>query len=329
MTCGNKRCQSNSLSIAAIVTACCLAGCGHQEWQPTSPREPSPLVISPPLPPDVVAAWTKAGGQIGAVSIPDGTDHRTGGYSSTTEPKRAGEIPAFRFHYWEHGVTTNLPHPSIPFGLEIYELTDADVSELAGLENLRMLELFLSSVTGEGFSQLAGLKELQSVSFNQNDPRHGGLTDAGLKEVAKIKALRTVELSHTNITDAGLKELAALTNLHALSVTATRVSDTGAEYLSTLENLYTLRLNHTNVSSMGLQALVALKHLRTLSLVANGITDADLTTIARMDSLKELDLRGNPRITDAGIAALRTALPNLEIDRRPLRPISRPVRAME
>ena len=44
------------------------------------------------------------------------------------------------------------------------------------------------------------------------------MTDAGLKELAALKNLTTLDLSETRVTGAGLKELAALKNLTTLNL---------------------------------------------------------------------------------------------------------------
>ena len=48
------------------------------------------------------------------------------------------------------------------------------------------------------------------------------MTDAGLKELAALKNLTTLNLSETRVTGAGLKELAALKNLTTLYLTWAR-----------------------------------------------------------------------------------------------------------
>ena len=47
------------------------------------------------------------------------------------------------------------------------------------------------------------------------------MTDAGLKELAGLKSLQTLNLSNTKVTDAGLKELAGLKSLQALDLNDT------------------------------------------------------------------------------------------------------------
>ena len=61
------------------------------------------------------------------------------------------------------------------------------------------------------------------LSFNS-----GGVTDAGLKELAKLNSLQSLDLSDTQVTDAGLKELAGLKSLQTLYLGGTKVTTAGA-----------------------------------------------------------------------------------------------------
>ena len=53
------------------------------------------------------------------------------------------------------------------------------------------------------------------------------MTDAGLKELAALKSLQTLDLDGTKVTDAGLKDLATLESLQALDVSGTKVTVAG------------------------------------------------------------------------------------------------------
>ena len=55
----------------------------------------------------------------------------------------------------------------------------------------------------------------------------GKVTDAGLKELADLKQLTTLELQSSPVTDAGLKELADLKQLTSLSLYQTQVTADG------------------------------------------------------------------------------------------------------
>src|SRR4051794_11983292 len=51
------------------------------------------------------------------------------------------------------------------------------------------------------------------------------VTNEGLKELAALRNLTTLDLSNTKITDEGLKELVPLKNLTVLSLYLTKVTD--------------------------------------------------------------------------------------------------------
>jgi hypothetical protein len=57
------------------------------------------------------------------------------------------------------------------------------------------------------------------------------VTDAGLKELARLKSLKELSLFKTHVTDAGLKELAGLMSLQFLDLRKTKVTDAGLREL--------------------------------------------------------------------------------------------------
>ena len=76
------------------------------------------------------------------------------------------------------------------------------------------------------------------------------ITDAGLKELAKLQKLERLFLCHTQITDAGLKELTKLKNLKKLSLEGTQITDAGLKELANMQNLQELWL--TDAKKIGL-----------------------------------------------------------------------------
>ena len=63
------------------------------------------------------------------------------------------------------------------------------------------------------------------------------ITDAGLKDVAKLQQLTNLNLAYTKITDAGLKDVAKLQQLEVLFLGNTQVTNAGvAELKKALPN---------------------------------------------------------------------------------------------
>ena len=138
------------------------------------------------------------------------------------------------------------------------------------------------------------------------------VTDAGLKELASLTNLSSLNLSQTQVTDAGLKELAHFKNLRILHLWRTQVTDAGLTNLAPLTNLYVLDLNSTQVTDAGLKNLAPLTNLGVLSLPETKVTNAGLKELASHTNLSVLDLRGT-LVTDAGVKELQKALPKCKI----------------
>ena len=68
------------------------------------------------------------------------------------------------------------------------------------------------------------------------------VTDTGLKELAKLKNLRTLRLRGNKLTEAGMMELAKLTQLSTLDLDAAITTVAGLMQLANVKNLSTLQL---------------------------------------------------------------------------------------
>jgi len=118
------------------------------------------------------------------------------------------------------------------------------------------------------------------------------ITDADLKELAKLQQLKVLNLGDTEITDVGLKEVAKLQQLTHLWLYNTPITDAGLKELAKLQKLELLVLGDTK------------------------ITDAGLKELAKFKQLKGLILVGT-KITKAGVAELKKALPKCRIESNP------------
>jgi internalin A len=118
------------------------------------------------------------------------------------------------------------------------EWREGTLSKLTPPEKAFGLSLDYTEVTDAGLKELAGLKQLQSLDIG----RCKGVTDAGLKELAGLKQLQTLDLGLTPVRGAGLKELAGLKQLQTLDLGECKVTDAGLKELASLKQLQTLRL---------------------------------------------------------------------------------------
>jgi Leucine-rich repeat (LRR) protein len=188
----------------------------------------------------------------------------------------AGELPAFDFFYRPRKPFPELPAMDVPFALSLGDwVTDAELRGLARFTQLRRLNLWGAAK----------------------------ITNAGVKEVGRIRELEKLDLSHTKITDTGLNHLAALTQMRSLDLRGTEITDTGLRELSRLKRLEALELGSTNITDAGLKELAGLKQLQSLSLHDTKITGAGFKELAGLRQFRRLNLGGS-KVTNAGLKEL-------------------------
>ena len=81
------------------------------------------------------------------------------------------------------------------------------------------------------------------------------ITDAGLKDVAKLHNLERLNLINTGVTDTGLKEVAKLEKLNSLNLKFTQITDAGLKDVAKLQKLEVLYLNNTQITKTGVAEL--------------------------------------------------------------------------
>jgi hypothetical protein len=228
-----------ALTVLAVLTTCGLSA--GADPRPAKNAYPQPLTKA------IVAAWKKAGAEVGWMRV------RPFGWFEFLSAKegKAGDLPAFRFLSWKGGVLATLPVPAA-FGLDLGEspVSDAGLKEVAQLQRLQALDLTHTKVTDVGLKELAALQSLQALNLSGTP-----VTDAGLKELAGLKNLHTLSLSGSKVTDAMLKELVGLKHLQTLDLFHTPITDAGLKELAKLKTLQSLNLGFTQVTNMGMQEL--------------------------------------------------------------------------
>ena len=105
---------------------------------------------------------------------------------------------------------------------------------LVGIEKckqIRSLRLEFS-ITDEGLASLTGLSNLQSLSL-----WYCPVTGQSLKDGERMKSLKTLRLTGSKWDDQGLKKLASLPALHSIDLERTRVTTKGLKLLPDIETL--------------------------------------------------------------------------------------------
>lgn len=128
--------------------------------------------------------------------------------------------------------------------------SDAVLSHVHGLTEVRELNLAYSNFTDAGLVSLRGLNHLQCIYLTGTK-----VTDTGLANLEGMDELTTLVLADKNFTDAAFDHLVRLQNLRVLNLNGARVTDSGIERLHQMKNLKEVMLGDTLVTGDGVRKL--------------------------------------------------------------------------
>ena len=135
--------------------------------------------------------------------------------------------------------------------------------------------------------------------------RASWITDADLRRLAKLPALRALDLSLTRVTDQGMQELKNLSSVEELNLRfAEYVTDEGLSAIKNWKKLKRLVLHGTKVSDTALEHIAGIGTIEVLDLGSVMLTDVALERLTVLPNLKALTIGGN-ELGDAGLQALR------------------------
>lgn len=178
---------------------------------------------------------------------------------------------------------------------------------LAGLTNLRELNLTLTPVTDDGLKHLSGLKELRKLGLASTQ-----CSGTGFTHLQGLRNLQDVNFHFTPLDDAGLAAISTVPISGRFWFAHTRFTDQGAGHLASLTRLKRCGIGSKDKASSGeaVAALVKLP-LEDLSLLDNQATPAGIAHAAKIHTLKRLDVSYAPTVTDESLPLI-AQLPQLE-----------------
>jgi RNA polymerase sigma factor (sigma-70 family) len=177
------------------------------------------------------------------------------------------------------------------------------------VEVQRIPGLKLTDATDADLRRLKGLTALRLLDLQGTQ-----VTDVGLEHMKGLAALQWLELRGTQVTDAGMEHLKGLSALQHLYLTGTKVTDAGLERLKGLTTLETLDLKGTRVTDAGLEYLKGLTALGGLELSNTSVTSAGVESLEGLTALRGLGL-SDTKVTDSGLEHLKglTVLQGLDL----------------
>jgi hypothetical protein len=131
-----------------------------------------------------------------------------------------------------------------------WKIEGSDLAALAEPNQLEVLQLFGTHVTGDMLAQLHSLTKLTAVTISNSD-----FDDAAMEQIGKMTNLRSLDLDGTEVTDAGIRQLRNLTKLKQLYLHRTAITDGGLKQLADLKQLVELWVQHTHVTKIGVGEL--------------------------------------------------------------------------
>jgi internalin A len=196
-------------------------------------------------------------------------------------------------------------------------VTDALLTQLAGLRSLKYLSLENLDVDGTGLAALQQLPELTDLEV-----ANCAISDEWLATVARLPVLQRLSIDYswsppastaptrTQLTDSGLTALHQLKSLKRLSLGTAKFDDVRLRALSGLAQLEGLDLLRTGITDDGLPSMLeGMTGLRWLSVYDAQISGPGLEKLR--DCPRLLSLRLQCPLTDDGLASL-AEVPQLE-----------------
>ena len=214
--------------------------------------------------------------------------------------KAASELPKGKFKLTEVVLEKNT------------QVSDADLVHFEYCENLRKLSLTdCMSLSDVGLLHFKYCKNLTFVGLSNIK-----VTDVGLSYFKDCKSLGGLYLGGLQVSDVGLSYFKDCKELVAVGLKdCVNVSDAGLAYFKDCKKLIALQLSDcSQVSDAGLSYFKDCKGLFVLDLGGcPRVSDASVEYLAKLDKLINVKLTGT-KVTAAGVAKLKKALPNCKID---------------
>lgn len=186
----------------------------------------------------------------------------------------------------------------------------AGIESIAGLTELEELYLADTVVDDDSVKLIAQFPKLKKLRLARTQ-----VGDAALAALSKRTSLEELDLSEDAlITNAGIAHLAKLSALKKLNLWRVQISNEGALMLAPLTKLEWLNLDNTKLSDDGLATLKEMKALTFLHLGSTQITEAGAPALFHLTTLKDLKItRTALAASETAVADLKKNLPNTSI----------------
>ena len=189
------------------------------------------------------------------------------------------------------------------------ELTLAE--QIAAVERGEMTRILVErEVLGD--DDLAALGKLTPLVDLLLDNAQSSYSTKGLAALVELPNLQHLRIRGRGIDDDSLRELAKIKSLRILNVPHGDFSDQGLQYLTDAKNLELFRFGSPHVTDEGMKTIARWPAIRMLHLIDVPITDDGLAELAGIERLQSLYIDGG-NISDAGWDELFRRRPKLHV----------------
>ncbi|MBX9668802.1 MAG: serine/threonine protein kinase [Candidatus Obscuribacterales bacterium] len=138
---------------------------------------------------------------------------------------------------------------------------DSNLDFVRPYKKIDVFDASESSLTGE---ELAVLSDSEIHDLNLNSCR---ISDAGIKQLAKVRGLQRLEIMGpftSDISDLGLQPLAAAPGLRKLRYGGRKLTERSIEVMKGSQHLDMLEIGHLNITERGIESLLSVPKLQSV-----------------------------------------------------------------
>jgi len=165
------------------------------------------------------------------------------------------------------------------------KIGDEWVSKLAGLPDLRSLDLENTDLRGPGLKAVGTLKTLERLNLTLCP-----VDDVHFDALSGLVRVKSLGLASTKVRGEGLRHLTAWTALENLNCHNAPIDDPGLAAIGRLASLTRLEIVHTRFTDAGAPGLAGLVNLERLQIGSRSATGAALAVLPSLPKLRELDV---------------------------------------
>jgi hypothetical protein len=206
-------------------------------------------------------------------------------------------------------------------------ITDSTLALLTGLTELERFSSDGIQLTDAGFRHFAAFQKLKSISFFHPAFRSKEFTGSGLAALKALPKLERLTFAGSTAGDAAMEAIGQITQLKEFRTWHTAQTQAGNAHLLKLTGLTGLRIGQrlpewgkdspVSFDESTLETISQLKALESLELTEARLSAKIIPQLVALPKLSKLKIE-TVDISAADVEAIKAALPNCQLDFKPM-----------